>query len=149
MLAPPPHKGNARQASALSYQSSSFNPKIVRFRRAADIGVKKITKIGRLATGRAWRMGGGDGARFHGFAADVRPFLPDFNLASAQEREVRRRQAEAREELTSVVIKTRCCASTKDREADCWIRSILNQLIFLLLTPSSHHDQCWGGWDKY
>ena len=117
------------------------------FRGAADIGVKKITK-NCLIGHREW-IGGGDGARFHGFAADVRPFLPDFNLVSAQEREVRRRQAEAREELTSVVIKTRCCASTKDREADCWIRSILNQLVFLLLTPSSNHDQCWGGWDKY
>ena len=117
------------------------------FRGAADIGVRKITKNCPIGH-REW-IGGGDGARFHGFAADVRPFLPDFNLVSAQAREVRRRQAEAREELTSVVIKTRCCASTKDREADCWIRSILNQLIFLLLTPSSHHDQCWGGWDKY
>ena len=85
------------------------------FRGAADIGVKKITKNCPIGH-REW-IGGGDGARFHGFAADVRPFLPDFNLVSGQEREVRRRQAEAREELTSVVIKTRCCASTKDREA--------------------------------
>ena len=62
-----PHKGKARQASALSYQSSSFDSKIVRgrFRRAADSGVKKITKIGRLATGRGvGRMGVGTGHDF-------------------------------------------------------------------------------------
>ena len=53
------------------------------FRGAADIGVKKITKNCPIGH-REW-IGGGDGARFHGFAADVRPFLPDFNLVSAQE----------------------------------------------------------------
>ena len=114
MLAPPPHKGNARQASALSYQSSSFDSKIVRgaFRRAADIGVKKITKIGRLATGRVGRMGGWGLGTISRICCR-RNFFARFQFGDRTRREVRRRQAEARPELTSVVIKTQ--TSDKDQ----------------------------------